>query len=159
MKVITNSPEETKELGKKIGKYLGSGDVVSLVGDLGAGKTHLVKGIALGLGVKDEVNSPSYTLIHEYGGRVPLYHFDVYRLEELWQMEDLGYEEYFFGDGVCVIEWGDKISELLPSSYLRISIARPKTESSGKRVIILSGIGKRYKEIVERMSAHGIVSN
>ena len=120
----THSPEETQEIGVKIGCQLNPGDVVALVGDLGVGKTCLTQGIARGAGVYQDqtVNSPSYILINEYEGKIPVYHIDLYRLERLEDIIALGLEEYLEGEGVCVIEWADRLGELLPESYIQVSI-------------------------------------
>lgn len=123
---VSRAPEETIAFGKKIAASLQSGDVLCLEGDLGAGKTHLVKGIAAGLDIApDEVRSPTYTLIHEYEGRLPLYHFDCYRMETPEEALEIGAEEYFYGSGVCVIEWPGRIEPLIPdeAQWISISIA------------------------------------
>lgn len=124
MKIITNSEQETIKLGEQLGRHLKKGDVLGLIGELGSGKTTLVKGIASGLGVKekDNVSSPSFVLIKEYKGRVPLYHFDLYRLDKIKDVGYLGLEEYLFDDGVCVIEWAEKMKMLLPD-YLQVDLA------------------------------------
>ena len=120
----TSGVSETIALGEKIGKLLKPGAVVALKGDLGAGKTYLTKGIAKALGALVEAKSPTFTLINVYGGKIPLYHFDCYRLKNARDLEKLGYEEYFYGSGVSVVEWADKIRELLPknSVYIEITI-------------------------------------
>jgi tRNA threonylcarbamoyladenosine biosynthesis protein TsaE len=119
--VETRSPEETIEFGRRLATELRAGDVVALTGEIGAGKTCLVKGIALGLGVAQDVTSPTFTIIHEYcGGRLPLYHVDLYRLESTQQMIAIGIEEYLRGDGVTVIEWAEKIEALLPERTKRV---------------------------------------
>ncbi len=121
----THSADETRALAAHLGALLGAGDVVCLVGDLGAGKTTWTQGLALGLGLPREepVNSPTFTLITEHvGGRVPLYHFDVYRLTDSSGLYDLGFDEYLDGDGVVVIEWADRIADALPSNRLDISL-------------------------------------
>jgi tRNA threonylcarbamoyladenosine biosynthesis protein TsaE len=105
IKILSNGEQQTYDLGYKLGTLLQRKDIVCMTGDLGAGKTTLTKGIAEGLGVTECVTSPTFTIIHEYMGRMPLYHFDVYRIQHVEEMEDLGYEEYFYGDGVCIIEW------------------------------------------------------
>lgn len=120
IKIETNSPEETMEFACKLGERLQAADVITLEGDLGAGKTHFTKGIGKGLGVKRVINSPTFTIIKEYKGRLPLYHMDVYRLNE--ESEDLGFDEYFHGDGVTVIEWASIIETLLPDNRLDIVI-------------------------------------
>jgi tRNA threonylcarbamoyladenosine biosynthesis protein TsaE len=120
----THSPEETQEIGVEIGRQLNPGDVVALIGDLGVGKTCLTQGIARGAGVYQDqtVNSPSYILINEYAGKIPVYHIDLYRLQRLEDIVALGLEEYLEGDGICVIEWADRMGELLPESYIQVRI-------------------------------------
>ena len=118
----TKSVGETIALGEELGKKLIPGAVVALNGGLGAGKTYLSKGIARALGFSGEVKSPTFTLINIYEGRVPVYHFDCYRLKNNADLENIGYEEYFYGDGVTVIEWADKIRELLPNKYIEVKL-------------------------------------
>jgi tRNA threonylcarbamoyladenosine biosynthesis protein TsaE len=121
--VDTTSLEETLRFGERLGRELQRGDVVALFGDLGAGKTALVKGIARGLGITQEVTSPTFTLVHEYaGGRLPLFHVDLYRLNNLEQALAIGIEEYWNGPGVTAIEWSEKIESLLPATATRIRI-------------------------------------
>ena len=135
----STSSQMTFEFAKKIGEKLKSGDVLCLDGDLGVGKTVFTKGVAAGLGIKDDVSSPTFTLIQEYyGGRLPLYHFDVYRIDGLWDMDDLGYEEYFYGDGVCLIEWGRLIEELLPDDTIYVTIEKDNSEGFDYRRIEIS---------------------
>ncbi|HBF76353.1 MAG TPA: tRNA (adenosine(37)-N6)-threonylcarbamoyltransferase complex ATPase subunit type 1 TsaE [Clostridiaceae bacterium] len=122
MKVITNNENETYNIGIKIGKQLKAGDILSLNGDLGAGKTYLTKGIAKGLGVEDYITSPTFTILNEYEGRIPLYHFDVYRINDVEEMYEIGFEEYLYGNGVCVIEWGSIVEEILPKDTINIKI-------------------------------------
>ena len=138
--MISKSIEETIEIGSKIAKDLKPGDVVALIGDLGAGKTVLTKGIAKGLGVKDTryVNSPTFVIIKEYKGKMPLYHFDLYRLNKSSMYDEISFEEYFYDDGVTVIEWADKIKKLLPKKHIevRLSVAgdeKRKIEVKDKR--------------------------
>ena len=122
LKPIQNE-SDTKQFGKDLADKLHSGDVVALIGDLGTGKTTLTKSIAEGLGITEMITSPTFTIVQEYlGGRLPLYHFDVYRISDLEEMYELGYEEYFFGNGVCVIEWADLIMDLLPEHAVIIRI-------------------------------------
>ena len=120
----THSPAETQKVGVQIGQRLKPGDVVGLIGDLGVGKTCLTQGIACGVGIgKDQiVNSPSYILINQYAGEIPIYHIDLYRLNRLEEIVDLGLEEYLEGDGICVIEWADRMEELLPENAIHIRI-------------------------------------
>ncbi|RKU26919.1 tRNA (adenosine(37)-N6)-threonylcarbamoyltransferase complex ATPase subunit type 1 TsaE [Candidatus Poribacteria bacterium] len=120
----TESPEETQNLGEEFGKTLKSGDVVALIGDLGTGKTCLTQGIARGIGIAaDEVvSSPSYILINEYKGKIPIYHIDLYRLENIAEIADLGIGEYVESDGICIIEWAERMEEGLPETSIRIYI-------------------------------------
>ncbi|MCM8781444.1 MAG: tRNA (adenosine(37)-N6)-threonylcarbamoyltransferase complex ATPase subunit type 1 TsaE [Candidatus Omnitrophica bacterium] len=121
---ITKNRRETMRLGEKLAKNLKPGQVVALVGELGSGKTTLVKGIAKGLGVRNPryVNSPSFVIIKEYQGRTTLYHFDVFRLSSASDLDSVGYGEYFYGNGICVVEWANKIKKLLPKKYFEIKI-------------------------------------
>lgn len=129
----------TFEFAKKIGQNLKSGDVLCLDGDLGVGKTVFTKGVAAGLGIKDDVSSPTFTLIQEYyGGRLPLYHFDVYRIDGPWDMDDLGYEEYFYGEGVCLVEWGSMIKELFPENTIYVRIEKDLEKGFDYRKITVS---------------------
>lgn len=114
-RITLKSEEETTKFGFELGSSLQKGDIVALIGDLGTGKTALTKAIAWGMGITETITSPTFTIVQEYmSGRLPLYHFDVYRISDPEEMYELGYEEYFFGEGVCVIEWADLIEELLP---------------------------------------------
>ena len=119
------SPEETLALGRRIGEQAAPGDVYTLEGELGVGKTVLTQGIALGLGVKEPVCSPTFTIVQVYEeGRIPFYHFDVYRIGNIEEMDEIGYEDYFYGNGLTMIEWGNLVEEILPSSYKRITIEK-----------------------------------
>lgn len=121
--VMTASPESTMELAAKVACTLSPGDLVALTGDLGAGKTMFVKGLARGLGIpEDRVSSPSFVILKEYAGRIPLYHFDVYRLDEGQFAETVDYRMYFYGDGLSVVEWADKVEHVLPGEYLRVEL-------------------------------------
>jgi tRNA threonylcarbamoyladenosine biosynthesis protein TsaE len=122
--IESHSVEETIEAGYELGKKLRLGDVVCLEGDLGAGKTHFVKGVASYFGVDPEsVSSPTYTLIHEYSGELPVYHFDCYRLKNVREAFEIGAEEYFYGEGVCLIEWPGIIDSLIPEEAIRVDIS------------------------------------
>ena len=115
MIIETNSAKETFLLGEKLGRQAAAGQIYTLNGDLGVGKTVFTQGVAAGLGIAEPVNSPTFTIIQEYeGGRLPFYHFDVYRIGDIEEMEEIGYDDYFFGEGVCLIEWAELIEELLP---------------------------------------------
>ncbi len=121
--------QDTKNFGQELAKKLMPGDIVALIGDLGTGKTTLTKAIAEGLGISEMITSPTFTIVQEYhDGRLPLYHFDVYRIMDIEEMYELGYEEYFFGGGICVIEWADLIEELLPKESIVIRIEYGKSE-------------------------------
>ena len=131
--VIIKNENETKKFGLDLGNSLEKGDVVALIGDLGTGKTALTKYIAEGLGIAGPITSPTFTIVQEYhDGRLPLYHFDVYRIGDPEEMYELGYEEYFYGQGVCVIEWADLIEELLPEEAKVIRIQYGEIE--GERI-------------------------
>ncbi len=149
MEIILNGLEETNQFGIRLGKMLKSGDVVCLNGELGAGKTTLTKSIGLGLDVDDYITSPTFSLINEYDGRVPLYHFDVYRLENTEELYDLGFDEYFYGRGVSVIEWADKIESFLPEERIVLDIEN--IDNTDKRKINITIFGDRYKEIVKEL--------
>lgn len=140
MKIIeTNSPEETYELGKKLGEEAQAGDVWTLDGDLGVGKTVFTQGFAAGIGITEPVNSPTFTIVQEYhDGRIPLYHFDVYRIEDPDEMEEIGYDDYFFGNGVCLIEWADQVREILPEHLHRVTIEKDLEKGFDYRKITIS---------------------
>ena len=132
----TYSSEETYDLGESLGRRAQAGQIYTLIGDLGTGKTVFTQGFAKGMGVKEYVNSPTFTILQVYDdGRLPLYHFDVYRIEEPEEMEEIGYEEYFFGDGVTLIEWADIISELIPRDAVRIEISKDLSKGADYRRI------------------------
>ena len=150
MKIIklTVSAEETVDLGERLGKLLGPGDVVALFGDLGAGKTTLTKGIAVGLGLADDVHSPTFTLIHEHHGAVPLYHVDLYRLSREEEIETLGLEEYIYSDGVTIIEWADRMKSLLPKDRLDITLLM---HEETERELTFETESERVAKIIERL--------
>jgi tRNA threonylcarbamoyladenosine biosynthesis protein TsaE len=135
----------TQALGRWLGQRLFAGAVVALVGPLGAGKTHLARAIAVGLGVTDErlVTSPTFVLLQEYQGRLPVYHFDVYRLGSERAFVDLGTDEYLEGEGVCLIEWADRVARVLPAEHLWIELSLTGPES---RLAVIEGRGQRYAE-------------
>ena len=121
--VDTASPDETVALGRRLAAALQPGDVVALYGDLGAGKTHLVKGLCAGLGVPPaHVTSPTFTLVNEYDGDLPVFHFDAYRIERPEEFFQLGYEDYFFGDGVSLVEWPERVEALVPPEAIRLRL-------------------------------------
>lgn len=130
------SPEDTKKIGKELAMAAKPSDVICLNGDLGTGKTVLTKGFAEGLQIEDVVSSPTFTILQEYeGGRLPLYHFDVYRIEEPEEMYEVGFSDYFYGNGVCLIEWSDLISELIPESAIYITIEKDPAKGDDYRKI------------------------
>jgi tRNA threonylcarbamoyladenosine biosynthesis protein TsaE len=150
--IQTKSASETIRLGKRIGGLLRSGDVVALVGELGAGKTQFIKGLAEGAGVGKPtyISSPSFTLINEYPGSIPFYHVDLFRLEREKEAEELGLEDYFEGDGITAIEWADKIPSLLPREMLLIHIVYT---GENTRFIEVTGKGKHYQELVSQIQS------
>ena len=124
-KTETDSAEETFAFGRQIGQQAKAGEVYTLVGDLGVGKTVLTQGVAAGLGIEEPVNSPTFTILQIYEeGRLPFYHFDVYRIGDVEEMEEIGYEDCFYGEGVCLIEWANLIEEILPREYRQITIEK-----------------------------------
>lgn len=139
MRIIESfGPEDTYALGEKIGREAGRGEVYSLIGDLGVGKTVFTQGLAAGLGIKEAVNSPTFTIVQIYEeGRLPFYHFDVYRIGDIQEMEEIGYEDCFYGDGVCLVEWADLVRELLPEHYTEITIAADMEKGFDYRKISL----------------------
>ena len=150
MILIVKSPAETKGLGERIGKLLLPGDVVALIGELGSGKTVLTKGIARGLKIKgNTVRSPSFVLIKEYSGKVPLFHFDLYRFKKSEELNTIGYEEYFSGKGVVVIEWAERAKNFLPEEYLKIKISFLK---KNERKISLTAKGNSLKKRINLRS-------
>lgn len=120
----TFSPNETELIGKKLGENSKPGDVYCLNGDLGVGKTVFTKGFADGLGITEHITSPTFTIVNEYSGRLKFYHFDVYRIEDEDEMYEIGFDEYLFGNGVCLIEWAEKIKNLLPNHAVQINITK-----------------------------------
>lgn len=142
MKIIeTYSAGETFELGRQIGQQAKAGEVYTLIGDLGVGKTVLTQGVAAGLDIEEPVNSPTFTIIQIYEeGRLPFYHFDVYRIGDVEEMDEIGYEDYFYGDGVCLIEWANLIEEILPETYRRITIEKDLEKGFDYRRITIEGL-------------------
>ena len=134
----TRSPEETYELGRKIGLQAKPGQIYTLTGDLGVGKTVFTQGVAAGLGITEPICSPTFTIIQEYeSGRLPLYHFDVYRIGDIEEMDEIGYEDYFYGNGLCMIEWANLIEEILPEKRHDISIEKDLEKGFDYRKIII----------------------
>ena len=134
-------PEDTFALGQKIGELVKPGTVISLVGDLGVGKTVFTQGLAKGLGITEPVNSPTFTILQSYEeGRLPFYHFDVYRIGDISEMDEIGYEDCFYGDGVSLIEWADLIREILPDHYTQITILKDLEKGFDYRKILIEEI-------------------
>jgi tRNA threonylcarbamoyladenosine biosynthesis protein TsaE len=152
--LISKSAEETREIGRIIGEQLGAGDILALTGELGSGKTCITQGVARGIQVPEEypITSPTFTLINEYPGRVMLYHMDMYRLTGPEDLADMGYEDYFYGDGLVVIEWAEKISDILPADNLYVSM-RYLDESS--REIRIAGDADKAGKINASLKAGG----
>ena len=139
--IETNSAEETFRLGEKLGHLAIPGQIYTLNGDLGVGKTVFTQGVASGLGIKEPVNSPTFTIVQEYeDGRMPFYHFDVYRIGDLEEMEEIGYDDYFFGNGICLIEWAELIQELLPETMISITIEKEPEKGFDCRKITIDGL-------------------
>lgn len=135
MRLESNSEANTIDLGKEFASKLSVGDVVCLEGDLGAGKTHFIKGIAEGLGIDaSKVSSPTFNIVNEYTGEIPLYHFDCYRIEREEEMQEIGFDDYLFGDGISVIEWPSKISGLIPENAIKINMEHA---GKSKRIIFI----------------------
>lgn len=135
MEYISLSQEETRKLGFQLGQRAKPGDIVCLCGDLGVGKTVFTKGFALGLEISDHVTSPTFTIVNEYQGRLPLYHFDVYRIADPEEMDDTGYEDYFFGQGVSLVEWADLIKDWIPKEALWVEIEKDYQKGEDYRKI------------------------
>jgi tRNA threonylcarbamoyladenosine biosynthesis protein TsaE len=147
--VYTKSEKETLNLGYRMGRIIFSPSLVALIGELGSGKTTLIRGIAKGMGIQEVVKSPSFVIINEYSGSIPLYHFDLYRIDNPQELNQLGYQEYFYTErGVVVIEWADKILPLLPSRRLEIKI---KMRNFCLREVVILPRGREYCQLVERI--------
>lgn len=149
MKIRVKSLEETEKIGGKLGRLVEAGDIITLDGDLGAGKTAITKSIALGLGIEEHITSPTFTIVNEYDGKYPLYHFDVYRIGDPEEIYDIGYEEYINSSGVCIIEWSRLIAEVLPRQRLEVIILR--CDGDNEREIELIPHGERYEKMVEEL--------
>jgi tRNA threonylcarbamoyladenosine biosynthesis protein TsaE len=146
--LVSHSPEETQKLGQRLGELAQLGDVILLVGNLGTGKTCLTQGIAWGLGIKEYALSPSFVIIRELYGRLPLYHIDLYRLDRIEESMDLGLDDYLYGRGVCVVEWAEKALSLMPSERLLIWL---DYLSDTERRFRLEASGRRYSKIVSQL--------
>ena len=141
MIIETQNAKETFQLGKKIGKKALPGQIYTLNGDLGVGKTVFTQGVASGLEIGEPVNSPTFTILQEYeGGRLPFYHFDVYRIGDIEEMEEIGYDDYFFGEGICLIEWSQLIEEILPENVISVTIEKDPAKDFDYRKITIEGL-------------------
>lgn len=136
--IETFSPKETFEVGVSLAKEAKAGQVYTLIGDLGVGKTVFTQGMAEGLGIEEPVNSPTFTIVQVYEeGRLPFYHFDVYRIGDVEEMDEIGYEDYFYGDGLCLVEWANLIEEILPDTYTEITIQKNLEKGFDYRMITI----------------------
>ncbi len=136
--IETSSPEETFEVGRKIGQTAKPGEIYTLNGDLGVGKTVFTQGVAAGLGITEHINSPTFTIVQVYeSGRLPFYHFDVYRIGDVEEMDEIGYEDYFFGNGLCIVEWAERIKELIPKKAVQITIEKNLEKGFDYRRILI----------------------
>lgn len=136
--IETNSPEETFEVGRKLGQTAKPGEIYMLNGDLGVGKTVFTQGVAAGLGITEHINSPTFTIVQVYeSGRLPFYHFDVYRIGDIEEMDEIGYEDYFFGNGLCIVEWAERIKELIPAEAKQITIEKNLEKGFDYRRILI----------------------
>jgi tRNA threonylcarbamoyladenosine biosynthesis protein TsaE len=150
LKLKTNNPGQTQLLGRHLGKVVLKGDLILLEGELGTGKTCLVQGIAHELGITQYAFSPSFVLIREYHGKLPLYHIDLYRLDNMAEIDDLGLEEYLYGDGICVIEWAEKGLPVLPQNHLLVKMKYVLT-SEMQRTISIYPRGDHYLELLKKL--------
>ncbi len=155
LELVSHGPEQTQKLGVRIGELALPGDVFLLVGELGTGKTCLTQGIAWGLGIKEYALSPSFVIMRELYGRLPLYHIDLYRLEGVDEIDDLGLDDYLYGRGVCVVEWAEKALSIMPTEHLLIKIGYL---SDAERSFQIKPSGQRYLEIVAQLKPLSISS-
>lgn len=158
-KIISNSPQETEQYGEKVGQNTEPGQIICLSGQLGVGKTAFTKGLAKGLGIEGYITSPTFTIVNEYQGKYLLYHFDVYRVNDVDELYEIGFDEYIFGSGVSVIEWGELIESIIPNDRLWITINKDISKGDDYREIIFEPSGQRYKELVNKISAVWSESN
>lgn len=149
MEFLINSAEQTISLGEKLGRLVNPGDIICIEGDLGTGKTQFTKGLARGLNVEDYITSPTFTIVNEYLGRLKLYHFDVYRVNDPDEIEAIGFDEYIFGEGVSVIEWANYIRGLIPNEYIEIIIEKQPALGENYRKLTINNYGDKYNYIKE----------
>jgi len=152
LEILSSSAAQTRNIGMKLGKSAAAGDVVLLVGPLGAGKTCLTQGIARGLGIHEYTASPSFVLVRGYQGKLPLYHIDLYRLDKIEEVTQLGLDDYLYGNGVCVVEWADKGLSVLPEEHLLIEI---QIVSPLKRKLSFVPRSSRYSEMLSKLKSEG----
>ena len=150
LQIVSSSPEQTRKIGMKLGELAAPGDIILLVGSLGAGKTCLTQGIARGLGIREYTASPSFVLVREYQGKLPLYHVDLYRLDRVEEVAQLGLDDYLYGKGVCVVEWADKGLSVLPEGHLLIDM---QIVSPLKRKLSFTPQGTRYSEMLSKLKS------
>jgi tRNA threonylcarbamoyladenosine biosynthesis protein TsaE len=148
VKIISKHPRETVLIGKMLGQIMRKGDILCLQGHLGSGKTYFTKGVCDGLGVRDLVASPTYTIVNTYSGRLPVYHMDLYRIETVREIEDIGYEEFLYHNGVTIIEWAEKLENLLPEEYFSLLFSYCGPES---RYIYADSVGDTHKRLTLRI--------
>lgn len=150
MVIETVSPEDTFALGKKIGQAAVPGQIYTLTGDLGVGKTVFTQGVAEGLDIREPICSPTFTIVQVYEeGRLPFYHFDVYRIGDIEEMEEIGYDDYFFGQGICLIEWANLIGELLPEDRIEVTIEKNLEKGFDYRKITILGLEEKLPELAK----------
>ncbi|MFO8101425.1 MAG: tRNA (adenosine(37)-N6)-threonylcarbamoyltransferase complex ATPase subunit type 1 TsaE [Dehalococcoidia bacterium] len=150
LEIVTRSPEQTQQIGTWLGEMSQAGDLILLTGELGAGKTCLTQGIARGLGFEGFASSPSFVLVREYPGRLMLYHVDLYRLDDMEEIAELGLDDYLAGEGVCVVEWADKAGDYLPFEHLSINLVYV---SENERLLKFQGNGARYIDLIGELEA------
>lgn len=152
LRLLSKAPTDTEKIGEKIGQALENGDVVCLSGELGVGKTAFVKGLAKGMGVKEHITSPTFTIVNEYNGKYTLYHFDVYRVNDVDELCEMGFEEYLYGDGISVIEWAELIKPILPKEKLWVEISKDIKKGEDYREISLTPYGEKYSKMVQQLT-------
>ncbi|WP_234122289.1 tRNA (adenosine(37)-N6)-threonylcarbamoyltransferase complex ATPase subunit type 1 TsaE [Clostridium hydrogenum] len=149
MEFIVDSVEKTLNIGEQFGALVKEGDIICINGDLGAGKTHFTKGLAKGLGITDYITSPTFNILNEYNGRLKLYHFDVYRVNDPDEIAAIGFDDYIFSDSVSVIEWSNYIDELIPLERINLTITKLPELGDNYRKIVINSIGNRYDYVKE----------
>ena len=152
LEVISHRPEDTQAIGRALGEHAGPGDVVLLVGELGSGKTCLTQGLLWGLGGREYARSPTFVIVSQYEGRLPLYHVDLYRVDRAEEIDDLGLDEYLLGDGVCVVEWAEKAPGIYPRQHVKVDI---KYLDEASRRLTITAKGSRYDRAMEAVKSLG----